>query len=96
MFKGLLHAAHLAMMIGQKLLALHHAGASKSVADELHCLMEAAHSVIDKYHTEAGCKDETDDNVRMIQPPPREDKMPQPMQFIKSLNEQEKDEKDAE
>ena len=52
MFKGLLHAAHLAMMIGQKILEIHNSGVSKEIGDKIHGIMSEVHDVIDKHHKE--------------------------------------------
>ena len=60
MFKGLLHAAHLAMMIGQKLLEIHNSGVSKEIGDKTHRVISEVHDVIDQLHTDAGCKNEQD------------------------------------
>ena len=60
MFKGLLHAAYLAMQIGQKILEIHTRGATKKIGDKIHGVLSEVHDVIDKHHTDAGCKDEQD------------------------------------
>ena len=52
MLKDLLHAAHLAMSIGQKLLELHHAGVSKDIADKLRLTIGAVHDVVSLHHKE--------------------------------------------
>ena len=58
MFKGLLHAARLAMKIGQNILEIHNSGATKEIGDKIHGVISEVHDVIDQHHTDAGCKDE--------------------------------------
>ena len=60
MFKDLLHAAHMAMMIGQKILVIHHSGATKEVSDKIHSIMSDVHKVISLHHVVATDKQETE------------------------------------
>ena len=66
MFKGLLHAAHLAMQIGQKLLELHNKGVSKAIRDEIHNAVKEVHDVIDKHHMAVKDKQQEDAALERI------------------------------